>query len=93
VSASDFDFFIPKARAYDQVALARRLETVPTFLQVEDVLLGKLEWYKATDYTSERQWRDVLGLLRFAELDLEYSKHWAGEIGVLDLLEKVLGEV
>jgi hypothetical protein len=29
----------------------------------------------------------------FAELDLEYSKHWAGEIGVLDLLEQALGEV
>jgi hypothetical protein len=93
VSASEFDFFIPKPRAYDRVALARRLETAPAFLQAEDVLLGKLEWYKATDYTSERQWRDVLGMLRFSKLDLEYTKHWASEIGVLDLLERALGEV
>jgi hypothetical protein len=92
-TGAKFDFFIPKLRAYDQVAMARRLETVPTFFRVEDVLLGKLEWYKATDCTSERQWRDVLGLLRFSELDLEYTKRWAGEIGVLNLLKKAFGEV
>jgi predicted nucleotidyltransferase len=92
-TGTKFDFFIPKPRAYDRVALARRLETVPAFLQAEDVLLGKLEWYKATDCTSERQWRDVLGMLRFSSLDLEYSMHWAREIGVLDLLERALKEV
>lgn len=87
-TGAKFDFFIPKNRAYDQVALQRRREGIPAFLQVEDVLLGKLEWYKATDYTSERQWRDVLGLLRFnPQMDFLYLRHWAGEIGVLDLLE------
>jgi hypothetical protein len=61
---------------------------------VGSVASSRLGVVRATlDCTSERQWRDVLGLLRFSELDLEYTKHWAGEIGVLDLLERALGEV
>lgn len=85
------DFFTQKPREYDRVALQRRTATIPAFMRVEDVLLGKLEWYKATDCTSEKQWRDILGLLRFnPDLDLEYSKHWAAQIDVLDLLEQAI---
>ena len=88
------DFFTQKPREYDRVALQRRITKIPAFMQVEDVLLGKLEWYKATDCTSEKQWRDILGLLRFnPDIDLEYLKHWAAEISVLDLLEQALGAI
>jgi predicted nucleotidyltransferase len=83
------DFFTQKAREYDRVALQRRITTIPAFMRIEDVLLGKFEWYKATDCTSEKQWRDILGLLRFnPDMNLEYATHWAAEIGVLDLLEQ-----
>jgi hypothetical protein len=41
---------------------------------------------------SERQWRDILGVLktRAGELDLVYLRKWAIEIKVADLLERAL---
>ena len=48
-----------------------------------------LEWYRLGDETSERQWNDILGILRTnSKLDFEYLQQWAQTIGVLDLLEK-----
>ena len=56
----------------------------------EDIILNKLEWYKAGNQVSERQWLDVLGVIKVQgdSLDLDYLKHWAKELDVLDLLEK-----
>jgi len=44
--------------------------------------------------TSERQWRDILGILktRAGDLDLEYLKKWAKDLNVADLLERALNE-
>jgi len=58
----------------------------------EDVVLSKLEWYRVGGETSERQWADVLGVLRVQEgcLDLEYARRWAVDLGVADLLERAL---
>ena len=43
---------------------------------------------------SERQWRDVIGILkvRAGILDLEYLRKWASELDVIDLLEKALSD-
>ena len=88
-TGAKLDFFALKNRPYDRVALDRRSPEIPAFMTAEDVLLGKLEWYRAGDETSERQWGDVLGILNTAPaFDLEYARHWANEIGVLDLLER-----
>lgn len=60
----------------------------------EDTALRKLWWYRAGGEVSERQWRDVLGVVRVLgeAADLDYMRHWAGPLGVEDLLERVLGE-
>jgi hypothetical protein len=60
----------------------------------EDIILAKLEWYRMGGEVSERQWRDVLGVLktRQGELDLSYLGKWAKELGVSDLLERALSE-
>ena len=69
------------------------LELSGPLTPAEDVLLGKLEWYRAGDETSERQWGDVLGILSTAPaFDFAYARHWAEEIGVLDLLERAVQE-
>jgi hypothetical protein len=60
----------------------------------EDVVLHKLRWYRAGGERSDRQWRDVLGVLKRARgrLDERYLERWARELDVLDLLTRALGE-
>ncbi len=43
---------------------------------------------------SERQWLDVLGVLRVqaGRLDVDYLRRWAGELGVADLFERAWGD-
>jgi hypothetical protein len=45
--------------------------------------------------TSERQWRDILGILktRAGELDLQDLKILAKDLNVADLPERTLGEL
>ena len=63
------------------------------FVSAEDIILKKLEWYRLSD-GSERQWRDVIGVLKIQQgkLDMTYLQRWALQIGVSDLLERVLEE-
>jgi hypothetical protein len=58
----------------------------------EDTLLAKLEWYRSGGEVSERQWRDVLGIMMVQgnKLDLAYLRQWAKELKVSDLLERAL---
>jgi hypothetical protein len=41
---------------------------------------------------SERQWKDVLGVLKLGgtALELQYLRHWAATLDVSDLLERAL---
>ena len=61
----------------------------------EDAILAKLEWYRLGGEVSERQWRDVLGVLKTqgARLDVAYLRTWAEGLGVLDLLERAFVSV
>ena len=60
----------------------------------EDAILAKLEWYRMGNEISERQWRDVLGVLKMksGEIDRAYLRRWAKELQVSDLLERALSE-
>lgn len=97
------DIFIPRPRPFQQSQLARaqrqvfELETQMSanFGSAEDTILSKLEWYRLGGEMSERQWRDILGILKTREgdLDLEYLKKWAKDLKVTDLLERALREL
>jgi hypothetical protein len=98
------DVFLPAERAYDEEALQRgRFDTLvdePGARKVfvaspEDVVLRKLEWFRLGGETSERQWSDLLGVLRVqgATLDLNYLRRWASELDVQDLLDSAFEEV
>ncbi len=97
------DIFVAKSRAFDQMQLARRTRSVVTsaperelyVTSPEDVILSKLEWFPMGGEVSERQWRDVLGVMKTRPdtLDIAYLRHWASELKVSDLLERALQEV
>ncbi|MBM4026638.1 MAG: nucleotidyltransferase family protein [Planctomycetes bacterium] len=58
----------------------------------EDTILSKLEWMKGR--ASEVQYADALGvaLAQGDDLDLEYLRRWAGELGVDNMLARLLLE-
>lgn len=97
------DVFIPRPRPFLQSQLARaqkqtflfESEVSARFSSPEDTILAKLEWYRLGGEVSERQWRDILGVLktRAGELDLGYLQKWANELKVDDLLERALKEM
>ena len=64
------------------------------FSSPEDIVLEKLDWFRKGEGLSERQWRDVLGVLAVQgrRLDLPYLRLWAGRRGLLTLLERALTE-
>lgn len=98
-TAFKVDIFIPKSRPFDRMQLARRMAVVmgtePVYLiSPEDTVLAKLEWYRLGDEVSDRQWQDVIGVLtvQAEDLDLDYLRHSADQLGVRDLLERALVE-
>jgi hypothetical protein len=60
----------------------------------EDTILAKLAWFKRGGCVSERQWTDVIGVVRVqaGQLDLTYLREWGPRLGVADLLEEALEE-
>jgi hypothetical protein len=96
------DVFIPKPRPFDQMQLERRISAPITtdperslyVTSPEDVILSKLEWYRMGGEVSDRQWRDILGVLKTQTggIDLDYLRQWAKELKVSDLLERALTE-
>ncbi len=92
------DVFVAKSRPYDASALVRRVRGRIEDLGIdaatpEDVVLSKLK-YQGGGRVSERQWGDVLGLLRIhrGALDLTYLRRWAADLAVTDLLDRALAE-
>jgi hypothetical protein len=96
------DLFVSKDRPFDRSIMARRQTIAPRepgarpihVVSPEDIILLKLEWYRLGNEVSDRQWTDVLGVLRVqaGRLDWPYLASWAGALGVADLLQKARAE-
>jgi hypothetical protein len=58
----------------------------------EDMVLQKLDWFRRGGGVSDRQWNDVLGLVktRGASLDRAYLDRWAPVLDLDDLLAAAL---
>jgi hypothetical protein len=96
------DVFVRKDDPFEQSAMARRvaapLPESPGRLIViqsaEDLILFKLRWYRLGNEVSEKQWTDILNVLKVQRprLDAAYLDHWAAHLGVADLLARARQE-
>lgn len=103
-TAVKIDVFIAGEDVLDRARLERRqvlripatagTEAVVYVDTPEDTIIRKLEWFRRGGESSERQWRDVLGVLRTqaGSLDNAYLHAWAERLAVLDLLERAMRE-
>jgi hypothetical protein len=95
------DIFIPKSRLFDQEELRRVQQEVLAegtrpfnVASPEGTILNKLEWYRMGGEVSDRQWNDILGVLKVqgTHLDMDYLQRWAASLKVTDLLERALAD-
>jgi hypothetical protein len=94
------DLFVAGGTPLDGLQLSRRLavevgEGRYLFIHPpEDILLQKLRWFRRGGETSDRQWRDIVAIVRVQgpKLDLDYLRAHAPAIGVSDLLDRALAE-
>jgi hypothetical protein len=93
------DFFVRDQSDFAHEEMRRRIAVVvddasqsKVFLaSPEDIILQKLVWYRMGARISERQWNDVLGVVKVQgeRLDRAYISRWAGKLSVADLVEEV----
>jgi len=96
------DVFVSRDRPFDRRAMERARPSSPEAAEerslrlasAEDTVLAKLEWFRRGGEASERQWTDVLGVLRASgeSLDRRYLEDGARELAVSDLLARALAE-
>jgi hypothetical protein len=102
-SSFKIDIFVSRGRPFDRASQDRAIVgpigeeglLMARVATIEDTLLAKLEWYRLGDETSERQWSDMtrVAQLHRGTLDEEYLGRSAQELGVADLLERLLNEI
>lgn len=95
------DIFVPEQSAWAAEEMRRRrplpietadIEVHVCFASPEDTVLQKLRWYRMGGGTSERQWNDIVGVLKVqaGSLERDYMKRWASELGLATLLDRAL---
>ncbi len=96
-TAMKIDVFIYKRGSYQDSALKRKQKDTLVendkssefyFSSPEDIILNKLIWYEKGNRVSERQWLDVLGVLKVQgnSLDKDYLINWAQKLDIYSLL-------
>jgi hypothetical protein len=90
------DLFVLGEGLLDRMQIARRIRiTIPGVergiwvTSAEDQVLRKLDWYRNTGNASERQWRDVVGILRVQGdvMQFGYLRETARELNLETLLD------
>lgn len=101
-SVEKVDLFVLGDGLLDRRQLARRQRLVVSESprrelwvgSPEDQVLRKLDWYRAGGGVSDRQWRDVLGILavQAARLDRADLESAAADLGLAELLARAFQE-
>ena len=77
-----------------QLVITQNPERSAWFASAEDIILQKLIWYRLGNQISDRQWRDVLGVLKVQnqKLDFNYLKQWGERLNLVGLIAQALQE-
>jgi hypothetical protein len=96
------DVFLHKEDPYAEMALQRKrkdtLEELDKvefyFSSPEDIIIAKVQWYKIGGFVSERQWLDVIGVIKVQGdlLDKKYLKRWSQKLGLASLMQNAFDE-
>lgn len=95
------DLFAVGPSPFDQVEFSRRKAVTVratgenlVLKTPEDTVLRKLLWYREGGETSEKQWRDLIEVLRVSgpSMDHEYLSSWGDRLGLSDLLARARAE-
>jgi hypothetical protein len=97
-SGYQVDMFLAPQDRYSRVVFQRRIRADlvggPLWIPaVEDAILAKLRWYTLSP--SDQQWRDVQGMLRVQQSDVnfDYLRTWGRALNIETLVEAaILGE-
>lgn len=94
------DIFVARAEPFQMMQMRRRVlqatgpdgRTTFYVASAEDTVLAKLQWYRDSGGVSDRQWNDVLGVIKVQgpALDRAYLAEWARELGLPDLLRRAM---
>jgi hypothetical protein len=91
------DLFVLGEGLLDRMQIERRMNVLIPGLadriwvtSPEDQVLRKLDWYRSTGYESQRQWRDVIGILRIHgdAMDRDYLNEIARQLDLGALLDE-----
>jgi hypothetical protein len=102
-TALKIDVFILQSTPFDQEEFRRAAasplaEDEPSrsfnIASAEDMVLRKLQWYVLGGQISDRQWGDILGILKLRQQDLDYDylRRWATQLELAALLERACAE-
>ena len=97
-SGDKVDFWLLTGEPFDRSRFVRRYAEDLTGMRLmvsrpEDTILAKLRWAKMSG-GSEKQFVDALRVYEVQRdsLDLQYLAHWAAQLGVEELLERLKGQ-
>jgi hypothetical protein len=94
------DVFVPPPGGFGWQQLARRLPerlgaegaNPVSVATAEDTVIAKLEWYRASGEASDRQWLDLVGVIKVQgpAIDGAYLREWSAKLGLTALLDRAL---
>lgn len=94
------DVFVMKDEPFAREAMRRRQRVdigegeEVDIASAEDTVLQKIAWFRQGGERSERQWLDILGVIKVSktELDFAYLDRWAEHLTIAHLLDRILIE-
>ena len=94
------DVFVPPPGSFGWQQLARGVPerlgpesaSPVSVATAEDTVISKLEWYRASGEASDRQWLDLVGVIKVqgSAIDRAYLREWSAKLGLTALLDRAL---